>query len=124
MRVSIGSLYAADDFSFIIVIDCCASPTIFSGPTISPDAYSYNLGTDPTLQIPLNGQYGGDNSCCSVASSAPSISPADLANLFTLSADQLINSVYSDVVDPNAGPGTGLYTITYSAPVHPYGCHA
>ena len=110
-----NSLLKDPVLSFSIVIDCCASPTIFTGPSISAASFTYNLGSDPLLSIAMTGGYVGDNACCTVASNAPTISMPDTASIFSyLTAPFLTNDVYSTDITQ----GDGTYTFTYVSPVH------
>ena len=92
-----------------------------AGPSTSAALFSYNVDA-VALSIPLVGNYLGDNACCAIASGAPTITPAAPAGLFTLSADNLTNSVHSTDISTLTGPGGGYYTLTYTIPVSASGC--
>ena len=70
----------------------------------------------------LSGSYIGDNSCCQVTASAPSILPIAPAGLFTTWADNLYTSVFS-TDSTTTGPGGDYYTFTYTTPMHASGCY-
>lgn len=108
--------------TFNIVIDCCVLPTVISGPSAGAALYTYNVDA-LTMSIPLIGSYAGDNACCAITSNAPTIVPISPAGLFTLSTDNLTNSVYSNDISLVTGPGGGYYTFTYSAPLQDSGCY-
>ena len=119
----VSSIYVPA-FTFILDVDCCASPTILTAPTIAQALYTYDVNTvGTTLNIPLTGSYTGDNACCSsLAVAAPSITPADThSSIFTFSNANLQTDVHSsDIDNTGAGPGGNQYTITYSPPA---GCY-
>ena len=63
-----------DAFSFTLVIDCCAPPTLITEPTIDPAFYQYYIGQALPLDISLGGVYTSDSICCgNIDPKAPTI---------------------------------------------------
>jgi len=103
-------------FSFNMVLDCCAPPTVISAPTPA-SGYTYTIGK--TAENILLGPWVGNNACCSLSPQTVTIDTdppggaAAPAGLFTVAADKKSVTVYT--TDASAtGPGGNKYTVTTS----------
>ena len=108
-----GTYIGQDNFTFLLDVNCCMSPTVITAPTVSSTAFTYRV-SDPAMAIALSGEWQGDNSCCSIPAASPTISPAPPAGLFTVSADNLSVTVYTTDLS-GTGPVGQTYTITVTA---------
>ena len=98
------------NFTFDLELNCCASPTVISAPSMTVTSYSYEVGAS-SLVVSLSGDWTGDNSCCTVPAGSTSVSPSPPAGIFTVAGDNTSVTVFTNDITEVGN----VYTVTVSA---------